>query len=89
MECGIEAGDLRQSRVARAQLADRRQIVGLMQRRQRRIALQTRQHLIVDQHRTVVVGAAMDDTMPGGNEIDGAASRAARRRPRESPPAGP
>ncbi len=40
VEGSIEAGDLRQVRTARAQLADRRQIVRLMQRRQRRIALQ-------------------------------------------------
>ena len=46
----VEAGDLRQRGKIGEQRADRRQIVGLMQRRKRREPLQTRDHTMVDQH---------------------------------------
>ena len=46
MERGVEAGDLRQSRPIAQQRPDRRQIVRLMQRRQRHVALEPRQHLV-------------------------------------------
>ncbi len=45
VEGGVEAGDLRQFGEARADRADRRQIVGLMQRRERNVALEMREHL--------------------------------------------
>src|SRR5258708_33571674 len=44
----VEAGDLGQSGKIAEQGADRRQIVGLMQRRERRETLQTRNHAMVD-----------------------------------------
>ena len=63
MKGGVEAGDLRQIRKARADRADRRQVVGLMQRRERNVALESRKHVVVDQDRPIVVRAAMDDAM--------------------------
>ena len=62
-------GDLRP---ARADLADRRQIVRLVQRRQRDEPLEPVQHRVVHQDRRVEVRAAMDDPM---------ADRARRRHP--------
>ena len=67
MEGGIEAGDLRQVGRAREQRADRREIVRLVQRRQRDVAFEMREHLVVDQHRPVVVGAAVHDAMADGD----------------------
>ena len=66
MKGGVEAGDLRQRGKIGEQRADRRQIVGLMQRRKRREPLQTRDHAMVDQHGTIVIGTAMDDPMADG-----------------------
>ena len=62
----VEAGDLGQSGKFGKQDSDRRQIVGLMQRRKCREPLQTRDHAMVDQHRAIVVGTAMDDPMADG-----------------------
>ena len=62
----VEAGDLRQRRKSGKQSADRRQIVGLMQRRERREALQTRDHAVVDQHGPVVIRTAMHDPVADG-----------------------
>ena len=70
VESGIKAGDLRQVRPPRPQRPDRRQVVWLMQRRQRHIALEFRQDLRVDQYRPVIVGPAMDDPMSDGDELD-------------------
>ena len=49
MERRIETGDLRQLRKPFEQRADRRQVVGLVQRRQWRVAFQARQDRAVDQ----------------------------------------
>ena len=62
----VEAGDLRQRGEIGKKRTDRRQIVGLMKRRKRREALQTRNHAMVDQHGPVVIGTAMDDPMADG-----------------------
>ena len=62
----VEAGDLRQSGKIGEQRADRRQIVGLMQRRKRREPLQTRDHAMVDQHGPIIIGTAMHDPMADG-----------------------
>ena len=70
MKRGVEAGDLRQRRKILQQRADRRQIVGLMQRRQRGEALEARHDGGVDQDRTGVVRPAMDDPMPDGQRVD-------------------
>ena len=63
VEGRVEASYLRNLRVAGADLADRRQIVGLVQRRQRHELLQPVEHGLVDQGRGAVVGAAMDDAV--------------------------
>ena len=55
MKGGIEAGDLRKRGKIGEQRADRRQIVGLMQRCKSREPLQVRNRAMVDQHRTIVI----------------------------------
>ena len=40
--------------------------MGLVQRRERREPLQTRNHTMVDQNGTIVIGAAVDDPMADG-----------------------
>jgi hypothetical protein len=62
----VEAGYLRQSGKIDEQRADRRQVVRLMQRRKRREPFQTRDHTMVDQCGTIVIGTAMDDPMADG-----------------------
>ena len=62
----IEAGDLRQCGKIGKQGADRRQIMRLMQRRQRREALQTRDYAMVDQHGPIIIRTAMHDPMADG-----------------------
>jgi hypothetical protein len=67
---GVEARDLRHIREACQRRADRRQIVGLVQWRQRDEAFQLRYHLLVDPYRPVVIRAAMHDAVPDGNRVD-------------------
>ena len=63
------------------QRPDRRQIVRLMQRRERNEALQVASSTpCVDQDRPVVVRAAMHDAMPDRDRADAAVRRAASRR---------
>ena|ERR1700686_3166771 len=66
MKGGVEAGDLRQSREIGEQRTNRRQVVGLMQRRERGKPLQTCDHTMVDHHGTIVIGTTMDDPMADG-----------------------
>ena len=61
VERGIEAGDLGDFRMARADLPDRRQIVRLVQRGQRHKLLKTVQHRVVHQDRCCEVRPAMHD----------------------------
>src|SRR6516225_2240890 len=70
MKCGIEAGNLRQLRATRKQRADRREIVGLVQRRQRNVTFESCQHLLIDEHRPVIVGAAMNDAMADSDQVE-------------------
>ncbi len=70
MKGGVEAGDLRQIRETGQDRTDRRQIVRLMKRRQRNVAFQSRQYVLIDPDRPVVVRAAMHDAMPDRNRID-------------------
>ena len=56
---GVEAGDLRKAGEIRQQRSNRRQIVRLMQWCERRITLEPAHHIVVDQNRAVIVGAAM------------------------------
>jgi hypothetical protein len=66
----IEAGDLRQARKSIQNRPDRRQIVGLMQRRQGDVLLQIGEHAVIDQDRSIVLGTAVDDPMSDRNRID-------------------
>ena len=59
----IEAGDLRQFGKPRAQGADRREVVGLMQRRERPEAREFGEHLFVDHDRPVVLRTAVNNPM--------------------------
>ena len=77
VEGGVETCDLKKPRRADADRPDRREIVGLMQRRQRRVAFEMREHRVVDHHRLVVLRPAADDPMPPPRSVRAAASRAA------------
>ena len=68
VECGVEASDLRQLRRASQQGADRRQVVRLMQRCERNVLLQRRQHRRVDANRFAVLEAAVNDAMSDSRE---------------------
>ena len=95
VEGGVEAGDLRQARVDRRDDADGGEVVRLVQRRQRLERGQAGEDVGVDAHRAVEVGAAVDDAVADGAELDAAeagepaaqrlggraAGRGARRRP--------
>ena len=63
VEGRIEAGNLGELRKNRANGANRREIVRLMQGRKRHIALKPCEHLLGYQDRTVILGAAMHDAM--------------------------
>lgn len=71
MKRGIEAGDLRQIRPARKHRTYRRQIVGLVQRRERNVTLEMREHLRVDQDRSIVFGTAVNNAVADRDEIEG------------------
>ena len=60
---GVEAGDLGQPWKTGEKRTNRRKIVRLVKRRQRHIALELREHLVVDEHGPVVVRAAVHDPM--------------------------
>ncbi|CFN72128.1 Uncharacterised protein [Bordetella pertussis] len=66
VEGRVEAGHLRDVRPALADHADGRKVVGLVQRRQRGEIVQLRQHVVVDQHRRIVLGAAMHHAVTDG-----------------------
>ena len=70
MECGIKAGNLWQIGRMRENGADRRKVVGLMKRRQRDIALEPREHVGVDENRTIKIGASMHDAVPDRSGVD-------------------
>ncbi len=70
MECGVEAGDLRQVGKARPDRSDRCEIVGLVQRRQGNVALQPGEHRVIDHHGPVVVRAAVHHAMSDRDRID-------------------
>lgn len=66
MEGGVEARHLRNPRAPLADHADRRQVVGLVQRRQRREGVQLGEDGVVDQHRLGQVGATVHHAMAHG-----------------------
>ena len=66
----IETGDLGQLRKTFQNRPNRRQIIGLMQRCQGDVLLQLGKHIRIDQDRSVVFGASVDDPVPDRNRID-------------------
>ncbi len=96
MEGGVEAGDLRQVRPRRGDGADRRQVVRLVQRRQRHQRVERGQQRVGDARGARVVRAAMHDAMADGEQAirrrdadppSRAAPRAASRAFPAAPPA--
>ena len=67
---GIEAGDLRKAGAAREQRSNGRQVIGLVERRQRNIALKLRYDVGVQQHWLVVVRPAVDHSMTDRSDLD-------------------
>jgi hypothetical protein len=70
MERGVEAGNLPQMRKTRENGTDRGEVVRLVQRRERSIALLTGEHLGIHQNRTVVIGTAVHDAVTDGHRLD-------------------
>ena len=68
MECRVKAGHLRQVRGPLADRSNRRQIMWLVQRRQRRQIVQLRQHGIVNPHGGDKLDPAMNHPVPDGDE---------------------
>ena len=66
----VEARDLKQFRTPLQQGADRRQVVRLMQRCERNICLEVRNHRLVNSDRPVVFRAAMDDPMADRDQVE-------------------
>ena len=70
MKSGVEAADLRKAGGAGQQRADRGEVVGLVQRRERDETLEIGEHGRIDQDRPVVARAAMDDPMPDRDRLE-------------------
>ena len=81
VKCRVEAGDLGQRWKSCADGTDRREIVGLVERRKGDVAFEFGKHDVVDEHRPVVARATVDDTMAdrGGFEVLGLTQPAGRR----------
>ena len=75
VEGGVEAGHLRHVRVDLRREPDRRQVVRLVQRRQRRERGQPRQDGRIDAHRPVVVGTAVHDAVADRPQFEAAEAR--------------
>ena len=70
MERRVETRDLQQLRTGCQQGADRREIVRLMQRRQRNISLEIGDHRTIDHDRPVVLRSAMYDPMADRDQVE-------------------
>ncbi len=82
VKCRVETGDLRQCGEAGKQRANGSEIVRLMQRRQRHVTLQPRQHVVVDANGPVVFRPAMHHPVTHRHRID--ATLLAQPRPRRA-----
>src|SRR6188472_301353 len=71
MKGGIKTGDLRQVRKALEEQADGREIVWLVKRSEGNVTLEFGKHVVVNQHRPIVFGSAVDDAVPHCNGCDG------------------
>ena len=72
---GVEAGDLRHLRIDLLRQPDRREVVRLVQRRQRRELGEPRQHAGIDPHRPVEVRPPVHDTVADRPELEAAEAR--------------
>ena len=70
VKAGIEAGDLRKIRIGGLNRADAREIVGLVQRRERAQRLQLRDYGIGNANRPREYTSAMNDAMSRGDQLD-------------------
>ena len=70
MEGRIEARDLGQPRPVRHDRPDRRQIVWLVQRRERDIAFEAAENLVCDYNRLIELRASMHDPVADRNRVD-------------------
>ena len=70
MEGGIKASNLRHVGPICEQCPNGSEIVRLVQRCQRIVLLEPRQHVVIDQDRLAVVRAAMNNTMTDCRQID-------------------
>ena len=84
MKRGIEAGDLRQLRPALEQQADRREVVRLMQRRERHELFEHGDDIGVEPHRLRILHAAVHHPVADRRELEAAAVRRAENR-RDAP----
>ena len=66
MESGVETGDLRQTRMRRADRPNWREIMRLMQRREGNESREVLDDLICQQQWRRIFGTAMNDTVPNG-----------------------
>ena len=67
----VEARDLDQFRPTREQCLNGREVIRLMQRRKRDVALETGQHCMIDDHRSIILRATMNHTMADGGQGEG------------------
>ena len=66
MECGVETGDLRQTRMRLADRPNWREIMRLMQRREGNKSREVLDDLICQQQWRRIFSTAMNDTVPNG-----------------------
>ena len=71
MKRRVEARDLEQFRPTREQCLNGREVIWLMQRRKRHVALETRQHRMIDDDRSIILRATMNHTMADGGQGEG------------------
>ncbi len=64
----VEARNLDQFRPTREQSLNGREVIRLMQWRKRNVALQTSQHCVIDDDRSIILRATMNHTMADGGQ---------------------
>src|SRR5262245_51876009 len=70
MEGGVETGDLRKIGGTGKNRTDRDEVVRLMQGRERNIALELREHALVDQYRPIELRTAVHNPMADGDRLE-------------------
>src|ERR1043166_4357304 len=69
MKGGIKAGDLRKIGLTRADRPDRREIVRLVQRRQRNVAREAGKNVVVDPDWPAIIRSAVNNAMPNRDRL--------------------